>query len=72
MKLTLNEQKRLREIVRDRNGSYPGLMKATTKKLREKGLIEVRGEKIASTGRLMQAGTAFPTDAGRQWVAENS
>lgn len=70
--LNLDAANRLREIARDRNGAYAGHAPKTTQRLRELGLIVIRGEKIAATGRRMSWGTAHVTEAGRRWLAENA
>ena len=69
--LPYRQEQRLREIARDRNGSYAGNARASTAALRDAGLIEVRGEQIATTGRRLAFGYAYVTDAGRAWLQAN-
>ena len=69
--LPYRQEQRLREIARDRNGSYAGNARASTAALRDAGLIEVRDEKIAATGRRLAFGYAFVNSAGRDWLHAN-
>lgn len=68
-KLSVNH-KRLLTDLQDSRWHHAGHMKVTTNALIDAGLLELRGRKIAVTGRLVRAGDVRITDAGKAALVE--
>lgn len=76
--ITLNKRQadRLRELVganerRFATNRHPNCSKASNEYLKNLGLIELRGGRVAKSGRAVWHGELYATEAGRTWVAQN-